>query len=154
MTSLLLNACGDIDITQGRTSIVRNADAVKQRWLVYIRTYLGEWFLDQSIGVPYIQRLFRKRMTRQAIKQIFSTASLEVPGILQVTAVTVDVLNVQTRFLEVTVDCVIDGAEGPETGQFRYTGTIPEDGCESRTLPPLQAVGGTGFDGGGDLTIL
>lgn len=129
MTDILLNPCGDIDVTDGRISIVRGADAVRQRWLIYIRTFLAEWFLDQTIGVPYIQRLFKKQISRQVIKQIFTTASLEVPGILQVVSVIVDSLNVATRFAEVTVTCIIDGAEGPETGEFKYTGTIPPGGC-------------------------
>jgi hypothetical protein len=129
MTDLLLNPCGDIDITDGRLTIVRGADAVRQRWLIYIRTFLGEWFLNTSIGVPYIQRLFKKQLSRQTIKQIFTAATLEVPGILQVVSVIVDELNVVTRFVEVTVTCIINGDEGPETGQFKYTGTIPADGC-------------------------
>jgi hypothetical protein len=129
MTSLLLNPCGDLDITEGKTTIVRGADAVRQRWLVYIRTFLGEWFLDQNLGVPYVQQLFVKQISRQTIKQIFTTATLEVPGILQVVSVVVDQLDVTTRFAEVTVTCVIDGDEGPETGQFRYTGAFPPEGC-------------------------
>lgn len=140
MTDILLNPCGDIDVTDGRISIVRGADAVRQRWLIYIRTFLGEWFLDQAKGVPYIQRLFKKQISRQTIKQIFTTASLEVPGILQVVSVIVDELNVATRFAEVTVTCIIDGAEGPETGEFKYTGTIPPGGCGIVTeIPPTVA---------------
>ena len=130
MTDVLLNPCGDIDITDGRLTIVGGADAVRQRWLIYIRTFLGEWFLDTTIGVPFVQSLFTKAISRQTIKQIFTTATLEVPGILQVVSVIVDSLNVATRFAEVTVTCVIDGAEGPETGEFRFTGVIPVGGCK------------------------
>lgn len=129
MTSLLLDECGDLDITAGRMSIVRDADAVKQAWVVYIKTMLGEWFLNTEIGVPYTQRVLSKQITVPALKQIFTTASLEVPGILQVTSVIVTDLNVATRTADITVNVVVDGAEGPETGQFKYTGRLPPE-CE------------------------
>ncbi len=129
MTSFLLDDCGDISIKNGRVEIVRNADAVRQRWLIYIRTFLGEWFLDQSIGVPYTQQILKKQVTRQILKQAFTTASLEVPGILQVVSVIVTELDVARRTATIDITCVIDGAEGPETGQFTYSGTIPPEGC-------------------------
>jgi hypothetical protein len=129
MTDLLLNRCGDIDITEGKLTIIRGADAVRQRWLVYIRTFLGEWMLDQSIGVPYAQRIFRKQITRSIIKQVFWQASLEVPGVLQVVSVVVDSLDTTTRFAEVTVTAVIAGDENTETGQLKYTGVLTPGGC-------------------------
>ncbi len=129
MTDLLLNPCGDIDITEGQLSIVGGADAVRQRWLIYVRTFLGEWFLDQTIGVDYYGRVLKKQISRQVLKQVFTEASLEVPGILQVISVIVDELDVATRYAEVTVTCIIDAAEGPETGAFKYTGQIPPDSC-------------------------
>lgn len=133
MTSLLMNPCGDIDITAGRVTIVRGGDAVKQRWLVYIRTFLGEWFLDQNIGVPFVQRIFTKQISRTEIKEVFTAASLEVPGILQVPSVVIDSLDVLTRELEVTVNCIIDSDEGPVTGVFKFTGVFPPEGCPTDT---------------------
>jgi hypothetical protein len=130
MTDLLLNPCGDLDITEGRLSIVSGADAVRQRWLIYVRTFLGEWFLDQSIGVPYFQRLLKKRVTRTDVKEIFSRATLEVPGIRQVVSVVVDDLDAAARHVEISVNCIISTDEGDETAQFKYTGTLPPGGCE------------------------
>lgn len=129
MTDVLLNACGDIDLTAGRLTIVGGVDGIRQRWLIYIRTFLGEWFLDQSIGVPYYQRVLKKAVSRNNLKQVFKIATLEVPGVLQVLSVIVDSLDTATRQAEVTVTCIVTGAEGPETGIFKYTGSIPPDGC-------------------------
>lgn len=141
MTDFLLNECGDLDLTNGRVTIVDGADAVRQRWLIHIRTFLGEWFLDENIGVPYIQKLFRKQLSRQNVKQIFATASAAVPGILQVVSVIVNSLDARTRFCDVTVTCVIDAAEGPETGVFKFTGAIPVDGCGAISELPATLDG-------------
>ncbi len=136
MTDFLLNECGDLDYTNGRLTIVTGVDAIRQRWLIYIRTYLDEWFLDRTIGVPYFQRVLKKAVSRDVLKQVFRDATLAVPGVLQVTSVVVDSLIVATRQAEVTVTCIVTGAEGPETGVFRYTGEIPPGGCDIITSVP------------------
>lgn len=125
-TDILLNECGDIDFTEGRLTIVREADQVRQAWLIYIRTLLGEWFLNTAIGVPYIQKAYKKRLGRRELKQIFTTATLEVPGVLAVNSVIINDLNVATRFAEITVEAVITGEE---TATFKYSGSIPPEGC-------------------------
>ena len=140
MTDFLLNECGDLDYTDGRLTLVTGVDAIRQRWLIYIRTFLGEWFLDQSIGVPYYQRVLKKAVSRQTLKQVFKDATLEVPGVLQVVSVVVDSLNVATREAEVTVTCVVTGDEGPETGVFRFTGVIPPKGCGVVTDLPQEVA--------------
>lgn len=134
MTDVLLNACGDIDYTGGRLTILRGVDAIRQRWLIYIRTFLGEWFLDQSIGVPYYQRVLKKNVSRSDLKQVFKTATLEVPGVVQVVSVIVDSLDNVTRTAEVTVTCIVTGEEGPETGVFKYTGSIPPEPCPTSDI--------------------
>lgn len=136
MTDFLLNPCGDLDYTDGKLTIVTGVDAVRQRWLIYIRTFLGEWFLDQSIGVPYFQRILSKGISRQIIKQVFTEKSLEVPGVIQVVSVIVDNLDTATRFAEITVTTIVSTEEGEETGVFKFTGTIPPDNCGIDTAAP------------------
>lgn len=45
------------------------------------RIWLGEWFLDTRIGVPYIQTVFVKRPSLSAIRQLFRTIILTTPPI-------------------------------------------------------------------------
>ena len=130
MTDFLLNPCGDLDYTGGTLTIVTGVDAIRQRWLIYIRTFLGEWYLDQSIGIPYYQRVLKKAVSRQGLKQVFKDGTLQVPGVLQVISVVVDSLDVAARTAEVTVTTIVTGDEGPETGVFKYTGEIPPGGCD------------------------
>lgn len=143
MTDILLNECGDVDYTDGRLTIVTGVDAIRQRWLIYIRTFLGEWFLDQSIGVPYYQRVLKKAVSRQALKQVFRDGTLEVPGVIQVVSVIVDSLDTATRSAAVSVTCIVTGDEGPETAVFRYTGTVPPGGCAVVAPVPLTVATGS-----------
>jgi len=47
-----------------RLTVVSGADAVAQRIRGRVRLWLGEWFLDTSIGVPYLTMLGRKGAER------------------------------------------------------------------------------------------
>lgn len=46
-------------------------DVVTQRLKITIYTFLGEWFLDTTIGVPYFQQVFGKIRSKATIDLIF-----------------------------------------------------------------------------------
>lgn len=91
-------ATGDMAIPP---AYVRGADAVCQ-WLSLAYTvWLGEWFLDQRIGVPYIQKIFVKNPSLPLIERIYRRATLKCPGIVKVNKFSMAV-DFPTRTLEVT----------------------------------------------------
>lgn len=46
------------------------------------KLWLGEWFLDTRQGVPYVQTVFVKRPSLNAIRQLFRTIILTTPPIV------------------------------------------------------------------------
>lgn len=56
---------GECPVTQLLT------DIVSQRLKITLYTFLGEWFLDTTIGVPYFQQIFGKIRTKATIDLIF-----------------------------------------------------------------------------------
>lgn len=118
---ILLDVNGDLAVQNGDLVIVTEADQVRQSWLIHIRTFLGELLLDTSKGVPYIQELFTKRITRASIKSIFTAQSLLVEGVVRVNGVKVNDMNPVTRFLDITVDVQITGGE---TATFRFNEVV------------------------------
>lgn len=46
-------------------------DIVAQRLKITLYTFLGEWFLDTTIGVPYFQQIFGKIRSKVTIDLIF-----------------------------------------------------------------------------------
>jgi hypothetical protein len=58
---------GDIDISSKDISL--NGDE-KQKVFIRMRTFKGEWFLDQNYGVPYIQIIFQKGTSKENIDTI------------------------------------------------------------------------------------
>lgn len=55
--------------------------SIRQRIIIKIRTYMGEWFLNQNEGVPYYQSIVGKNRSKETIDAIFKRAILTVDGV-------------------------------------------------------------------------
>lgn len=70
---LLLNSdTNDLVFTNGACPVTQLlTDIVVQRLKITLYTFLGEWFLDTTIGVPYFQQIFGKIRSKATIDLIF-----------------------------------------------------------------------------------
>lgn len=46
-------------------------DLARQRLKQRLLTILGEWFLDESIGIPYFQEIFKKGVNESRVRSLF-----------------------------------------------------------------------------------
>lgn len=68
MSDIALDSSGDIDLTEGKISLVNTVQSLTaQRITIKLRTYKGEWYLDLSQGVPYFQQIFKKSSNSKAL---------------------------------------------------------------------------------------
>lgn len=65
-------------------SLVRGIDRVAQQIKIRLQIFLGEWFLDVRVGVPYFQQILVKRPDRLAVESIFREEVEGVPEVLEV----------------------------------------------------------------------
>ena len=96
MSSYLLNADGDLDITNNSLSLTHGIDAIQQHIFVKFRLFLGEWFLDTSVGVPWFQEIFVKAPIFTVVHEHLKSVILETPGVLGLKRFLFD-LNEATR---------------------------------------------------------
>lgn len=62
-----------------------HTETVGQRLKIRLLTFMGEWFLDTTYGVPYWQRLLGvKQTSKSAIDLIFQTQILSEPGVKEI----------------------------------------------------------------------
>jgi hypothetical protein len=54
---------------------------ILQDILQRMRLFLGEWFLDNTVGVPYFQQIFVKNPDMSKIEAIFIELILSTPGV-------------------------------------------------------------------------
>lgn len=81
--------------------LVAGADAIAQRIAFRWRFFLGEWFLDQRLGVPWYQRILKKGADLRDVRQLLVNTALQVPGVKSVDNFTIS-LNRTTRRLAIT----------------------------------------------------
>lgn len=137
-----LNPCGDLDIVDGDLVLVSTADQIRVAWLIHMRTFLGEWYFNEAIGLPYYQKILGKVRSSREVRSYFIKASLAVPGILQVTKCSLGEIEQSTRHVDISIECLI---EDGTTQLFTYDSSL---GCCDCTI-----TGGIPFVRSGDLIL-
>lgn len=117
---LKLDNTGDLDITNNRLSFATGIDYIAQAWRIRCLTILGEWFLDQRIGIPYFQHILVKNPNWNLIRAIFRRTTYSTPGIKEIVALKLN-LNSSTRILDVEVH---GKSEDLETFKFSFSELI------------------------------
>jgi hypothetical protein len=106
---------GDLALVGGSTD-EENIQAIAQDVRIRVRMFLGEWFLDESRGVPYHQQIFRKGARAGLVQSLLRRAIEQTPGVRVVTEMSLEA-NPQTRHAVATWRASTDAGElgGTET---------------------------------------
>ena len=80
--------------------LIDNAERIGQQIKITLQFWLGEWFLDNTQGVPYLERICVKNPNLQHIRQIFRQAIMSVEGVDYVNELTLSV-DAKQRILTV-----------------------------------------------------
>lgn len=85
MDLLLDPITNDLVFVNGKATVTQTqSEIVTQRLKITLSTFLGEWFLDTSIGVPYFQQIFGKGRTKSAVDVIFQRIIANDPGVIEI----------------------------------------------------------------------
>lgn len=97
----------------GDMQLLDGARRVAQQIKVTLLAFLGEWFLDITFGVPYLEEVLVKTPRPAVVNALFRSAILAVPGVQRVKTLRLD-FNRQARSLLVTFDAETPyGLTGP-----------------------------------------
>lgn len=90
---------------------------ILQNILQRMRFFLGEWFLDLTQGLPYLQQILIKNPNQSNVDAIFLNCIAGTPGVMQIQSYSFS-LNRALRVLSVSFSCVTT------QGIVNYTGSI------------------------------
>lgn len=93
---------GDIALKNGDFYFVTGVDATVQFLKQRLKLIAGEWFLDETKGVPYFDEIFVKNPNPVVLDSIFKTVIIETPGVLALTEFSMDI-NARTRTLTLNI---------------------------------------------------
>lgn len=85
MDLLIDSKTGDLVFKNGACPVTQlQADIVAQRLRITLYTFYGEWFLDETLGVPYIQQIFSKVRRKSTVDLIFQGLIAADPGVIEI----------------------------------------------------------------------
>lgn len=96
-------------VTQGKVSIwpINGADKVAQQIKMNLLTFLGEWFLDETWGVPYLEQILVKNPRMPSVETILRDHINNVPHVTKINSLGFE-WNRRVRALFVTFEASTD----------------------------------------------
>jgi hypothetical protein len=99
--------------TNGDLQMLDGAQRVAQQIKVTLLAFLGEWFLDTSFGVPYLEEILVKNPRPAVINAILRARILDVPQVSRIVSLSLD-FDRPRRSLLVTFEAdTPEGLTGP-----------------------------------------
>jgi hypothetical protein len=98
---IALDDNGDWDVSNGDLQLIGDIPAIVQAITIALEFFQGEWFLDQSAGIPFWTEVLIKNPDVNQISGIFRNEILGVPGVLQLDPLVLE-WNTTLRQLSVT----------------------------------------------------
>lgn len=80
----------DLQITNGDLSMNSGETSIQQALQQALQVWLGEWFLDTTVGVPYRQQILVKNPNIDVIQGLIIDAATKVPGVTEITDFSMD----------------------------------------------------------------
>lgn len=109
---------GDVEIVNGDLVLVTGVDEIQQNVLQNLKTFLGEWFLDNTIGVPYFQQILIKNPDQSKIDAIIQNTIADTPGIIQLLTYS-STIDTKNRSLSISFKAL------STSGVVDYKGLVP-----------------------------
>lgn len=81
---LAADAGDDLYFERGDLVLVAGADGILSEIKARLQTWRGEWFLDKSIGVPYLETILVKNPNFSAVRAVFRSELLATAGVTRV----------------------------------------------------------------------
>ena len=94
---------------------IEGAQRIQQAVGIRLRTWLGEWFLDTSHGVPYLENVLGKNRRLEIVEAVLRSQILQVEGVKSIKSFT---LSVDPHTRKSNIAFSADTAEGLVSDKF------------------------------------
>lgn len=82
--SFRLTDAGDLDITGGTLTKIAGIEAARQEVRAALQFFLKEWFLDETEGTPFFDKVLVKNPNPAVLQSVFRARILSRPSIKSV----------------------------------------------------------------------
>ncbi len=108
----------------GRLKLFRGSETVRDRVRTKLRTFLGDWYLDQTHGIDYDGKVFGFGATQDEASAIIRAGILEVDGVIEITKFSLFVRNAASRNFGAEVEIRVESTDwddNPDTTLMTVT---------------------------------
>lgn len=109
-----LDNTGDLAIEDDSLVMIEGLEEIRQLLMSRLNTFYSEYFLNRSIGIPYFEVVFEKRIKPSIIYSLFVDVIINTDGVLELSNLEIDV-DYEKRQGTVEVECRVD------TGFINFT---------------------------------
>lgn len=102
-TDIKITKDGDIDLSGNSFELATGIDYIDQKLAIVLRSFLGDWFLDLSYGIPYFEDIYKKQYDPARVEAIMKAAILSVLGVDRITAFDLNLINPRELVVTFTV---------------------------------------------------
>lgn len=95
---------GDLDLFGNTLTLVTEQDYLEQKLAIVLRSFLGDWFLDLSAGIPYFEDILKKQFDPIRIESILKSSIVNVLGVNKITAFDLNLINPRELVVNFTVN--------------------------------------------------
>lgn len=121
MDLLLDEDTHDIIFINGQSPVTQGAaQIVAQRLKIRLQTFLGEWFINTTYGIPYWQRILGKKTSKVAVDRIFQEQIRAERGVVAITQFN----STLSRDRQYTMNFRVRAANNEETDLITITAGI------------------------------
>ena len=99
MLDLALNAKTHDIALNGDVMFIDDVERVAQQIKIQLLTFLGEWFLDVTHGVPYLEYVLVKNPNFTLIRELFREQILKVDGVSNLVSLDIDFESATRKML-------------------------------------------------------
>jgi len=108
MSSIKLDSSHDFAFERNDLVLIDGTNEKAQILKQNLKFFLGEWFLDNSIGVPYFQEILKKQLEPLKVSAAFKEEILASIGVIELKDFNIE-LNAQRQLV---VDFTVRFEEG------------------------------------------
>lgn len=100
---------GDLALVNGDLVFLQpGPEYTQQKLASRLKFFLGEWFLDRRLGIPYYRHVFVKSPDMNVVRRIFTDVITRCPGVLALTNLEFD-YDPSERTLGVSFHATVEG---------------------------------------------
>lgn len=95
---------GDLVHDGKNLQLVGGVEAIAQALRTRLAFFQGEWFLDETFGVPYFQTILGKTVSLLAVREVFRTIITDTVGVLSIKSLELRQTSAREFMLVFSVD--------------------------------------------------